>query len=531
MTTDDVRSWAYAAIEHHEQGRLDEAEPLYRRYLAAVADDPAIAHLFGMLRLQRGDVEEARGWVQHAVATAPEVAEYQMNLGRIHERLGNAELALDAYQAAAREAPDEAALLRPLSRVLVQLGRHEEAARHLEHALHLADDPGIAIELASALEAAGCRDAALCVLQAFCERHEADPHAHHVLGGMALRHGRKDVAERALERAIQLAPHASAPLNDLGALHITNGRLESAVALLSRAVELDSESADAHYNLGNALEKLTRYEEAASAYRKALERKPDHEITSRNLAALYYKTGRREQMAEVLENHLSRRPDDHFARHMLAAARGEPLTGSAPEYVRDLFDRFATAYNERLAGIEYRGPQLLELALEMLNPPVLERVLDAGCGTGLCAPILKPRAHWLIGVDLSPRMLDQARDAGLYDELHESELAAYLNGVEDPFQLITAIDTCVYLGDLAPALAGAAAALAPGGMLIFTVESLSSGDGFTLGPSGRFQHSEAYLRSELSRAALTPVLFEAAHLRLELGKPVEGYVVAAGRRG
>ncbi|MCX4239251.1 class I SAM-dependent DNA methyltransferase [Paraliomyxa miuraensis] len=54
-------------------------------------------------------------------------------------------------------------------------------------------------------------------------------------------------------------------------------------------------------------------------------------------------------------------------------------------------------------------------------------VLDAGCGTGLCAPLLRPLARTLVGVDLSGKMLDQARRRGGYDELIEAELTEMLD--------------------------------------------------------------------------------------------------------
>ena len=36
-------------------------------------------------------------------------------------------------------------------------------------------------------------------------------------------------------------------------------------------------------------------------------------------------------------------------------------------------------------------------------------IVDAGCGTGLLAPHLRPYARRLVGVDLSPKMLEKAR--------------------------------------------------------------------------------------------------------------------------
>ena len=55
-------------------------------------------------------------------------------------------------------------------------------------------------------------------------------------------------------------------------------------------------------------------------------------------------------------------------------------------------------------------------------------VLDLGCGTGLAGAAFRPFCDWLVGVDLSPAMLAQARDKGLYDRLVEGEVMRFLAG-------------------------------------------------------------------------------------------------------
>ena len=99
-------------------------------------------------------------------------------------------------------------------------------------------------------------------------------------------------------------------------------------------------------------------------------------------------------------------------------------------------------------------------------------VLDAGCGTGLCGPLIAPYARRLVGVDLSARMLAQARARNVYDELFKGELTAYLRDSAGAFDVIVSADTLVYFGPLEDVVAAAADALRPGGRLIFTVEEL-----------------------------------------------------------
>jgi len=162
-------------------------------------------------------------------------------------------------------------------------------------------------------------------------------------------------------------------------------------------------------------------------------------------------------------------------------------------------------------------------------------ILDAGCGTGLCGPLVAPYARRLVGVDLSEAMLARARERSVYDELAKRELTAYLQDAGESFDVIVSADTLVYFGPLEAVTAAAANALRPGGVLVFTVEELSrdtGNAGYCLSPNGRYRHSPAYLERVLAEAGLESEILP-AELRLEAGEPVAGLVVraAAARAG
>src|SRR5260370_26931297 len=105
---------------------------------------------------------------------------------------------------------------------------------------------------------------------------------------------------------------------------------------------------------------------------------------------------------------------------MLAALTGEDVPARASSgYVRTVFDRFAESFDEKLHSLDYRARQLVSAAVAAAfgaGRGDLE-VLDAGCGTGLCGPLLRPYARRLVGVDLSSAMLQRAGLRGCYDAL------------------------------------------------------------------------------------------------------------------
>ena len=157
-------------------------------------------------------------------------------------------------------------------------------------------------------------------------------------------------------------------------------------------------------------------------------------------------------------------------------------------------------------------------------------MLDLGCGTGLSGAALAPFARRLEGLDLSPRMLAEARKRGLYDALHEADLLDWLPGRPGAFGLIAAADVLNYLGDLGPALAAIAGALAPDGVAAFSVEA-GEGAPFALGEAMRFRHDPAHVAALAAAAGLRPVAQRAATLRTEKSVPVAGALFVLSRPG
>ena len=97
------------------------------------------------------------------------------------------------------------------------------------------------------------------------------------------------------------------------------------------------------------------------------------------------------------------------------------------------------------------------------------------------------------------------------------------------FDVIVSADTLVYFGPLEDVVAASAAALRPGGQLIFTVEELvdgAPGAEYCLSAHGRYEHSRQYVERVLADATLQPEIVS-AELRLEAGDPVPGLVVRA----
>lgn len=181
-------------------------------------------------------------------------------------------------------------------------------------------------------------------------------------------------------------------------------------------------------------------------------------------------------------------------------------------------------------NLDYRGPGLLMDALSGALPPPAAAldVLDAGCGTGLCGPLLRPFARNLTGVDLAPAMLARAAGCKAYDHLIIAELTAYLNGRPEAYDVIVSADTLCYFGALEPVFQAAARALRPGGHFAFTLEDAGSeSSGWQLNLHGRYAHTRSYVEAALDTAGLAVHSILPVVLRSEGKHPVKGHVVVA----
>ena len=252
----------------------------------------------------------------------------------------------------------------------------------------------------------------------------------------------------------------------------------------------------------------------------------------RMLALAHCALGELDEAVRIFEEWAKDEPDDPIARHMLAACSGRDVPSRASdEFVERTFDSFAASFDSKLAKLLYRAPELVAAMLADSEADAAKRldVLDAGCGTGLCGPLVAPYARRLVGVDLSARMLAQAQARQVYDDLVKRELTAYLSDTLGAFDVIVSADTLCYFGPLESVVAASAGALRPGGRFIFTVEeSIDDADdvGYSIRPHGRYHHTRRYLERVLAAANLTPEI-ESAELRLEAGDPVQGLVVRA----
>lgn len=340
----------------------------------------------------------------------------------------------------------------------------------------------------------------------------------------------------AYERALQLAPGSADLYNNLGALYRAEKRHEEGRQAYLRAIELNPNHLNAHNNMGLLLSDLGDIKGAIKYYCRSIELMPGHPDGRKLLGMTYYSMGKIEEAAEVFRQWLAEEPDHPMARHMHAACSGQDVPDRAPDnYVEYTFDRFADSFETQLnERLQYRAPQLCAdmLARHLPTPARQFVVLDAGCGTGLCGPLIAPWARVLGGVDLSRGMIDHAKTKGVYTDLYKAELTEFLRESPAQWDVVLSADTLCYFGDLTALMTASGTSVRPGGTLVFTVEALEdAGDlPFRILPNGRYAHARHHLERTLADAGFEVLEITRETLRQEGGNPVIGWLLAARRR-
>lgn len=363
-----------------------------------------------------------------------------------------------------------------------------------------------------------------------------DPDALNFLGMLRAQTGDAAEAAELLRRSVAADPKNPHGWLNLGNVLVILNRNEEARAAFVEATELAPDLAMAWFNLGVCLGRCKQPQEAASALHRALKIEPGHIPAYESLAVVLHRLGNYEEAAEVFREWLAHDPGNPMALHMLAATSGAAAPSRAADgYVRGLFDDFAVNFDENLASLQYRAPNLVaeRLAREVPGNASLD-ILDAGCGTGLCGPLLRPFARTLVGVDLSTGMIEKARARGGYDQLVVEELCAFMGSRSGAFDVAVSADTLVYFGALEEPLRCARSCLRDQGLLIFTLEHGDPGRepglpeaSYRLETHGRYSHSEEYVRATLEVAGFGGISIDRGVLRRERGSDVAGLIVLA----
>jgi tetratricopeptide (TPR) repeat protein len=308
LTTEQALQKGVAA---HREGKLQDAERLYRAILQSQPAHPDANHNLGVIAVSVNKADAALPLFKTALEANPKIEQFWLsyidtliktekfddamrvlsdaqqagvtaaklwaNLGVAFQQEKRITDAKIAYEKALALNPKSAAISSNLGAMAREAGELESALGYFEKALEI--EPNLAeahSNLGSTLQGLGRLDEAEASYKQAIGLQPDFANAHSNLGNTLKRLGRLDEAEASYKQAIALKPDFANAHSNLGNTLIELGRLNEAEASYKQAIALKPDFAEAHYNLGKTLKRLGRLDEAEASYTQAIALKADY---------------------------------------------------------------------------------------------------------------------------------------------------------------------------------------------------------------------------------------------------------------
>ena len=298
------------AIQHHQDGRLQAAEQVYRQILSREPNHADTLHLLGVLAHQVGKHGAAVEYIECAIGLNGTEAAFHNSLGAAYRSLCRMPEAVACYRRALELKPDDAGAHNNMGNALNDQGNLDEAIACYRRALELKPDCAEAhYNLGSALKDQGKLDEAVACNRRALELRPDFAEAHNNLGNVAKDRGNLEEALACYRRALELKPDFAQAHYNLGGVFKDRGNLEESLACYRRALELKPDFAQAHNNLGNVAKDQGKLDQALACYRRALELKSDFAQAHNNLGTVAKDQGKLDEALACYRRALELQPD------------------------------------------------------------------------------------------------------------------------------------------------------------------------------------------------------------------------------
>lgn len=488
MNETELKQYFEDAFYNQQNGNVDEAIVLFKKILDKFPNHADALHGLGIAYAQKKQLPQAISYLTQAIQQAPNIPGFHNNLANAYKRNGQLDLAQRHYLEALRLKSPYSEANNNLGNVYYLQGLYSEAAEQFKKALRI---------------------------------NPALWDAHFNLANCYLRQDLFLEAKPHLEEVLKYRADHLGAINNLGIIYCLLKQFEAAIPLLETVMAREPSNAESLFHLSIAYASSNQLEKAKQGYIQVLTLNDKHDKAHHNLATLYLHLNDKESALKHYEKAYQLNPHNQTALHMHKALTGETLKEGAPhEYTRALFDQYAYNYNQHMKEqLKYKVPELLR---SLINPysqkkSAAWKVLDLGCGTGLCAPYFMDISDKLYGVDLSPNMVDQAAKLDAYYKLAVSDISDYLLKTKENFELIIAADVFVYFGDLESILNQCYKVMTANAYFLFSIESLENGrhptQDYQLSATGRYQHNPDYIKSLAEQLGFKKIAQQTAAIR------------------
>ena len=312
----DVARLFDSAIQHHQNGRLRDAERLYRQVLTRNPQHVNCLYNLGLLALQLGHAGAAVDLIGKAVSLGGRVPEWHYNLALALRTVGRIGDAITHYRTAVGLNPSYAEAHMNLGNALKDFGRAKEAAVCYARVITL---------------------------------NPKSTEAHYNLANVLAEQSEWTTAAGAFARAIALKPDFAEAHNNLAIVLGIQGQRADAVRHYQQALALNPDLVEAYVNIGKLLAEDGKLDDAVAQYRRALAQKPDFDQAYNNMAVALMEQGDVDAAIDACKRALALNPglaEAHDTLGILMLARGR-LIESRQSFKRALAAKpnFVEAHN------------------------------------------------------------------------------------------------------------------------------------------------------------------------------------------
>lgn len=532
------------------EGQLSHAVSIYEDILKQDPNHLNSLHFLGLTYAQLNDMHQAIHYLLQAHSLSPDDPTLLNNLANAYKKSQQLDKAIKYYLQAIKLRPEYAQAHNNLATIYALQNQYTQALQHYTKAVHAEPDFSAAhFNLGLLLLQNNQLSAAKTQFNNVIALTPDHTEAHFYLGILHLEENALLEAEHAFHKVLEQDSEQIQALTNLGVIALKREHNQLAVDYFSKALALDNDNIDARNNLAATFMHHDRFENALMHYDVLLQKEPNnieylynsgvaqmalghleeaivffnrvlnlqaqHAASLNNLAAIYLKLDQRQTSREYLRQALAINPEDTVSAHMLHALDGDSEAQTSPEYAHNLFNNYALYYDQHMQGtLNYSIPQHIAREIHKLKLPQNAQTLDLGCGTGLTGIVLREVSKHLTGVDIAAKMLAQAKEKHIYDDLIEAEINQFLQKNKQHYDIIIAADVLPYFGALDALFQDIQQHLHEQGYFIFTTE-ISSQNPWFLQTSARFSHNPEYIKQLATQNQLQLIKQERVPARMQ----------------
>jgi tetratricopeptide (TPR) repeat protein len=307
-------------IQHHQAGRLAEAQQAYQQVLQQNPHSSDAIHLLGVLAHQANQHEQAIQLIQQAIKLRPKAADYHCNLANVYRALKQYDNSIKAYRQAIKLNSKHVQAWGNLGNVYREIDNYSQAIQCYKKVLHFQPNNALAYNNIGATYKAqeDYAQAETFYRKAInTQANYAD--AHHNLSIVLRLQDKLEQALKHCEKALKLNPNLLQAHINLAEIYEKQQDFEKSLEVLKNVLQLNPNYVTAYFQIGKLMYEKDQYNDALAAYHEALRLEPNHAEALSNAGSIYKERGEYARAREYFEKALEAKPQLFEVRNNLGS--------------------------------------------------------------------------------------------------------------------------------------------------------------------------------------------------------------------